>query len=235
MKRKPADKIQMIIYGASRHGSVVFHTLRAGGLSVFAFVDDDLQLQGRRFQGLPVYPGWDWIAGHVRPEWNALVAIGSNPTRVRLAQRLRSLGMKMANAIHPSAVVMDDVQMETDVFVGAGAVLVSGTVVRDDVVVNTGTSVDHDSLLEQGAYLSPGVCTAGCVTIRKNAFIGAGAVIGPGVVVGEGGIVGAGSVVLKDVTPGMLVYGNPAKIVGPVPETLNWSRLLAGKKAEDLS
>jgi UDP-2-acetamido-3-amino-2,3-dideoxy-glucuronate N-acetyltransferase len=49
--------------------------------------------------------------------------------------------------------------------------------------------------------------------VKKGASIGAGAVIVCGVTIGEGAMVGAGSVVTKDVPPGVLVVGNPAKVV----------------------
>jgi len=49
--------------------------------------------------------------------------------------------------------------------------------------------------------------------VKKGASIGAGAVIVCGVTIGEGATVGAGAVVTKDVPPGVLVVGNPAKIV----------------------
>ena len=42
--------------------------------------------------------------------------------------------------------------------------------------------------------------------------IGAGAVILPGVRIGKGALVGAGSIVTKDVPPGVIVKGNPARI-----------------------
>jgi UDP-2-acetamido-3-amino-2,3-dideoxy-glucuronate N-acetyltransferase len=49
--------------------------------------------------------------------------------------------------------------------------------------------------------------------VRKGASIGSGATILCGVEIGEGAIVGAGSVVTKDVAPGMIVAGNPARVV----------------------
>jgi acetyltransferase-like isoleucine patch superfamily enzyme len=49
--------------------------------------------------------------------------------------------------------------------------------------------------------------------VKKGASIGAGAVIVCGVTIGEGAMVGAGAVVTKDVPPGVLVVGNPAKVV----------------------
>ena len=47
--------------------------------------------------------------------------------------------------------------------------------------------------------------------IGKNCFIGGRSMILPGVRVGDGCIVAAGAVVTKDVPPGTIVGGNPAK------------------------
>lgn len=52
------------------------------------------------------------------------------------------------------------------------------------------------------------------ITIEDNVCIGGFSKIMPGVVIGKGAIVAGGSVVTKDVPPGMIVGGNPAKIIG---------------------
>ncbi|MDD2367846.1 MAG: DapH/DapD/GlmU-related protein [Sulfuricurvum sp.] len=52
--------------------------------------------------------------------------------------------------------------------------------------------------------------------IGNNVFLGANAVVLPGVTIGDGVIVGAGSVVTKDIPDGMVVAGNPAKIISSV-------------------
>ncbi len=49
--------------------------------------------------------------------------------------------------------------------------------------------------------------------IKKGASIGSGSTILCGITVGERAIVGAGSVVTKDVPPGAVVAGNPARIL----------------------
>lgn len=53
------------------------------------------------------------------------------------------------------------------------------------------------------------------VVIEDDVWIGFGATILKGVRIGRGAIVGAGSVVTRDVPAGMLVCGNPARLVGP--------------------
>lgn len=52
--------------------------------------------------------------------------------------------------------------------------------------------------------------------IGKNVFLGANAVVLPGVKIGDNVIIGAGSVVTKDVPSGVVVGGNPARILSTV-------------------
>jgi len=52
--------------------------------------------------------------------------------------------------------------------------------------------------------------------VRRGASIGSGSTILCGVEIGAGAIVGAGSVVTKDVPAGMIVAGNPAKLLRPI-------------------
>jgi maltose O-acetyltransferase len=62
------------------------------------------------------------------------------------------------------------------------------------------------------------------VQIGRRVFIGARAVILPGVTIGDDAIVGAGSVVTRDVEPGMLAAGNPARVLGSCEDYLSATR-----------
>ena len=49
--------------------------------------------------------------------------------------------------------------------------------------------------------------------VKQGASIGSGATLLCGITIGENALVGAGSVVTKDVPPGAVVAGNPARII----------------------
>lgn len=53
----------------------------------------------------------------------------------------------------------------------------------------------------------------GCIEIGDNVFIGSGSMICSNVRIGKNSIVTANSVVIKDVPEGMVVRGNPAKVI----------------------
>ena len=78
--------------------------------------------------------------------------------------------------------------------------------IENDVMVGVGAKI---ALHEFG----PGQFRAGRVTIRKGAIIGGFALIGQGVEIGEGAVVAGGAAVGRDVPPGKLAIGNPARIM----------------------
>jgi len=46
-----------------------------------------------------------------------------------------------------------------------------------------------------------------------RAWLGGGAIVPSGVTIGTNAVVGAGSVVTRDVPPGVVVAGNPARVI----------------------
>lgn len=212
MKRK-----RIVVFGAGGHAKVVLDILdRMGVYEVVGLLDDNAELVDTIRNGYHVLGGQEKLSSlfHDGIE-QMIVALGDNQQRKRVYDAAKRLGFTFCSAIHPSA------QVGSNVLIGEGALLVAGVVVNvdacigDNVIVNTGTSVDHDCRIEAHVHLSPGVHLAGRVTVGESTHVGIGAVILPSVVVGKNCIVGAGSVVREHVPSGMIVAGNPAKIIRP--------------------
>jgi acetyltransferase-like isoleucine patch superfamily enzyme len=67
----------------------------------------------------------------------------------------------------------------------------------------------------------------GKIKIGNYTYIGEGSKIMPGVIIGNDVIVGAGSIVTKSVSDGMIVAGNPARIVGKTIDFVNKIQLIS--------
>ncbi len=119
-------------------------------------------------------------------------------------------------------VIGSNVDIEGEVTIGDRVSLQSfcyltrGVVIEDDVFCGPRITTMNDKRM---AYRRPEVpFVRAAPRILRAARVGGASVLLPGVTVGENALVGAGSVVTKDVPDRAIVVGNPATIVGAVPE-----------------
>ncbi len=119
-----------------------------------------------------------------------------------------------------------------NVSIGSHTVVEHHVQIAGGVRIHSQAFIPEFSVLEEGCWVGPNVvftnaihprcprvkdCLRGPV-IRRGAKIGANATLLPGVVVGEMALVAAGAVVTRDVPPGTVVAGNPARAVKQVAE-----------------
>lgn len=85
------------------------------------------------------------------------------------------------------------------------------TTIGRGTLLMAGSHVGHDATLGENVQVAPNATIGGCVTIGDNVKIGMNASIKPHVTIGDGARIGQGAVVLKDVPPGEVWVGNPAR------------------------
>ena len=140
------------------------------------------------------------------------VGIGDNDASLLRAETALNCGFILPLIAHPSAVISKTSVVGDGVFVNAGAVLMANSTVSRMAIINSRAVIQHDCWIGEGAHVCPGVCMGGHVRVGAQSFIGVGAVLRDRVNVGVGSIIGAGSVVVSDVPPGVVVWGNPARV-----------------------
>lgn len=104
-----------------------------------------------------------------------------------------------------------------DSFVGPNCVLQGPALeIGSHVMIAAGCCIfssNHDHSGGEGAMKDAAEISIG-ITVCDDVWIGANASILDDVTVGRGAVVGAGSVVTRDVLPGTIVVGNPARPIG---------------------
>lgn len=74
-----------------------------------------------------------------------------------------------------------------------------------------------------------GATRLGMVRIGRGCFLGDSVIVLPGVTIGDDCIIGAGSVVTRDIPPGSVAAGNPARVLCAVSEYRDRQRQLYAK------
>jgi UDP-2-acetamido-3-amino-2,3-dideoxy-glucuronate N-acetyltransferase len=115
--------------------------------------------------------------------------------------------------LNAHCLVENDVVIGDRVTLKSGVYLWDGTTVEDDVFIGPNATFTNDKFPR--SRRKPERFQR--IVLKCGASIGANATILGGVTIGEGAIVGAGSVVTRDVPPGAIVRGNPAREAGKAP------------------
>jgi acetyltransferase-like isoleucine patch superfamily enzyme len=112
-------------------------------------------------------------------------------------QKNASVGKRCKISSH--TFICEGVTIEDNVFIGHGVMFINDSYPR-------ATAADGNLQTEADWKVERTV-------VKMGASIGSGATILSNVSIGENAIVGAGSVVTKDVPPGSIVVGNPARVL----------------------
>ncbi len=191
---------------------IVDALLASESCTLVGILDDDETKAGTNVLGVPV----SYSPGSLKTFRQTLdfdrvaIGIGDNYVRDKKFHVVKSCGLKPMNVMHPTVHVSRFVELGVGITILAGAVINPGTVIEDNVCVNTAASIDHDNYLETSCHVFPNATLTGGVRVGKFVYVGSGAVVAPNVVVNNYSQIGAGAVVLKDVAEGIVVAGVPA-------------------------
>jgi sugar O-acyltransferase (sialic acid O-acetyltransferase NeuD family) len=204
----------LVVVGASGHGKVVAEAASAAGFSVIGHLDD-VAPTGELVNGRPRLGNCSALPALVAANAGLAVAlgIGDNAGRLTVARQLVALlpDIDFPAIVHPAASVASSAHLGCGVVVLAQAVVNLEATLGDFALVNTGAIVEHDCRLGRSASLAPAAVMGGNSTLGEGAALMMGALLRHRAMVGDHTIVGMGSVVVSDLPPLVVAWGNPAR------------------------
>lgn len=147
------------------------------------------------------------------PELEISIAIGEPAVRERVYERVRKAGVRLATVIHPGVYIDDSAKIGKGTTICEGVTITSCVILDDNVYVQPHAVIGHDIQVGKHSVIGANVQIGGANKIGERVFIGFLAGTLQGLKIGNDVEVSAGSMVFRDIEEGMIVMGNPARVI----------------------
>lgn len=207
----------VIILGASGHGSVIMDCIeKEGKYKIVGFLDS-IKKKGLQHNGYDIL-GSEFDLPFIIHKYNifgGIVAIGDNWTRKQVVSKILKIvpKFKFISVVHPNSILGKNVKIGEGTAIMPGVIVNTNSNIGNHCILNTFSSLDHDGNMQDYSSLAPRVGIGGNFTLGKYSAICLGTHIIENIKIGYHTVVGAGSLVLSDVPNNTLAYGSPTSII----------------------
>ena len=177
----------------------------------FVFVDDGSSKE--TVLGYSVMTFESAIETYGKENMEFMVSVGELAVKKVIFEKLKACGCKVTNLIHPETSLHRSVTLGEGVMIGRNAAIAPMVTIGNNALVRGNTVLGHDVVLGDNTEVCAFSIVGGNTKVGNGTFIGLQCCLREGITIGEKSIIGMGSVVTKDVPDGVVVYGNPAKVV----------------------
>lgn len=147
---------------------------------------------------------------------NGIGFLGGVNVRRQVYQLFVEGGFRFRTVIDRSSIVRGGVELGNGAQVLVGAILNTGSQVGQNSIINSAAVVEHHVRVGAHSHVAPNATLCGEASIGDSVMIGAGSVVLPGVSLPAGTVVGAGAVVTRSWPTAEVLVGIPAH---PIPKT----------------
>jgi len=141
---------------------------------------------------------------------NGIGSLPGNTFRADFYNKYKEFGYTFETLVSKDTNISRYAILEEGVQVMCGAIIQAGTSIGYNSIVNTGAIVDHDCSIGSHNHIAPGTTISGQVISQTNVHFGTGSSIIQSINVNENVVVGAGVTITKDVDMNTICY--PSRI-----------------------
>lgn len=204
-----ANTRRAIIIGGGGHAACLIDALGGSGYEIMGCTDRALAVGHHVCNGISVIGTEDVLERLFADGIGyAFIGIGgaqSNAQRRLMFERASTIGFHLPPVIHPSAAISNSSVLGHGCHVLMGATIGPRCTIGNNVIVNQGSIVCHDSIVRDHAHLTPGAIIAGGVSIGEMTVIGMGTTVLMGLRVGADCLLHNGAHINSDVRDGTII------------------------------
>ena len=141
----------------------------------------------------------------------ALITVGqieSAKVRIRLYERIKTIGFKVPSIISKSAYISKHAIISDGTIIMHNAIVNSGAHIGENCIINTSSLIEHDVIVSNHCHISTGVTINGGVRIGSNTFIGSRSLIRENLSIGDNCVIGMGTILLNNMLNESRIIGN---------------------------
>lgn len=196
---------RLVIVGAGGHGKVIADNAVKNGYTDIAFLDDN---NVGNCMGFPIVGKCCYAETLNDGNTDFVIGIGNNNIRKDIAEKN---SVNWTTLVHPSAQIAMNVKIGKGTVVMANAVVNVCATVGEHCIINTGSIVEHDNVIEDFVHISPNAALGGTVRVGERTHIGIGASVINNISICGDCVIGAGAVVVREIKEKGTYKGIPAK------------------------
>lgn len=192
----------VLLIGSGGHASVLLEMLIEEKVNILGYVSPLPAVNQKLFSDFRWFKSDEDILLFDKLTIKLVNGIGSLPgytIRADFYDHYKGLGYSFATLVSKEASVSRFAILEEGVQVMRGAMIQTGTSIGYNSIVNTGSIVDHDCSIGSNNHIAPGVTLSGQVHTKEFVHVGTGASIIQGINIARSVVVGAGAIITKNV------------------------------------
>ncbi|MDT8338775.1 MAG: NeuD/PglB/VioB family sugar acetyltransferase [Sulfurimonas sp.] len=172
------NKEYILLIGGGGHCKAVIDVIETQNRYEIVGIVDKKELIGQNILGYKIIGCDDDLEDLFTTYKNAVITVGqikSNEARVKLFDKLKSVGFNLPAIISPIAYVSKHAHVDEGTVVMHHALVNSNAKIGKNCIINTKALIEHDAVVEDNCHISTGAVVNGGVVVKKDTFYGSNA------------------------------------------------------------
>lgn len=211
----PGANGQVLLAGAGPGAYQVLEILGKDPESqITGFLDDNPEKWSLSIRGIPVLGSLGEmvrLCAEKKADSILCTTPSSIPFRQKVGTLARAAGLRLATAVHKSAIIAENTIVAPGSVIGPLCYIGPETILGESCFLSSRTTFEHHNRIGSWVTTGPNVATSGLVVVGSGVRFGTGIVVEPNVTIGDRSIIASGSVIDNDIPVDTIVKSGPRR------------------------